>query len=76
LEKKEENNKLMNKETLKFLAIKERIAQITAEYEEKIADLRADFTIAVQDMNDQQESLRKENEELRAKLNETVAKED
>jgi predicted nucleic acid-binding Zn-ribbon protein len=75
LEKKEENNKLMNKETLKFLAIKERIAQITAEYEEKIADLRADFTIAVQDMNDQQEALRKENAELKAKLDETLAQE-
>ncbi|AXH67419.1 hypothetical protein SEA_WOFFORD_66 [Streptomyces phage Wofford] len=66
----------MNKETLKFLAIKERIAQLTADYEEKIADLRADFTLAVQDMNEERDSLRKENGELKAKIDELVQKEE
>ncbi|AYB70904.1 hypothetical protein SEA_YABOI_67 [Streptomyces phage Yaboi] len=67
---------MMNKETLKFLAIKERIAQITAEYEEKIADLRADFTIAVQEMNEEKNSLQQENAQLKAKVDELVQKEE
>lgn len=56
----------MSKDGLKFLAIKERIAQITADYEERIADLRADYTLTVEDLNGQIAKLTEENNNLKA----------
>lgn len=35
----------MTKEELKIVALTQRIAEITANYEENLADIRADFTL-------------------------------
>ncbi|QNN98312.1 hypothetical protein SEA_LILMARTIN_62 [Streptomyces phage LilMartin] len=50
-----------HKDTLKVLALKERIAEITAGYEDKIADIRADFTLAVEEFQDRIKKLEDEN---------------
>lgn len=54
-----------HKDTLKVLALKERIAEITAGYEDKIADIRADFTLAVEELQGRIDSLEKENQSLK-----------
>lgn len=36
----------MDKNELKVIALRERIAQLTAEYEDKVADLRVALTIS------------------------------
>lgn len=56
---------MTHKDTLKVLALRERIAELTAGYEDKIADIRADFTLAVEDMNNQLEKLQGENKLLK-----------
>lgn len=43
-----ENAQTISKEELKQQALLERIAQLTAEYENKIVDLRVEYTYAVQ----------------------------
>ncbi|QJD50812.1 hypothetical protein KNV00_gp207 [Streptomyces phage Bmoc] len=49
-----------HKDTLKVMALRERIAEITAGYEDKIADIRADFTLAVEDLQSQINKLEEE----------------
>ena len=60
----------MNRETLKFMAIKERIAEITAMYEEKIADLRADITLEMEQVQQRSDEKDREIMELKAQLGE------
>ncbi|QGH76374.1 hypothetical protein SEA_DAUBENSKI_66 [Streptomyces phage Daubenski] len=50
-----------HKDTLKVLALKERIAELTAGYEDKIADIRADFTLAVEEFQERIKKLEDEN---------------
>lgn len=38
----------MDKNELKVMALRERVAQLTAEYEDKIADLRVELTLQAQ----------------------------
>jgi uncharacterized small protein (DUF1192 family) len=66
----------MSKDALKFMAIKERIAQLTADYEERIADLRADYTLTVEEMNGQIAKLTEENNNLKAERDAVAEKED
>lgn len=51
-----------HKDTLKVMALRERIAELTAGYEDKIADIRADFTLAVEEMEERYKKLQDENE--------------
>ncbi len=60
----------MNRETLKFMAIKERIAEITAMYEDKIADLRADITLEMEKVQQRSDEKDREIMELKAQLGE------
>lgn len=41
-----------NKDTLKVTALKERIGSIVSEYEEHIAELRAQSTVVIQELNE------------------------
>ncbi len=41
------------KDALKVVALRNRIAEITAGYEDQLADLRAEATIVIQGLNDQ-----------------------
>ncbi|UMO76258.1 hypothetical protein SEA_TOMAS_69 [Streptomyces phage Tomas] len=61
---------MMNRETLKFMAIKERIAEITAMYEDKIADLRADITLEMEKVQQRSDEKDREIMELKAQLGE------
>lgn len=61
----------VGKETLKLIAIKQRIGEITSDYEERIADLRADITLEIQKFTDMLNELEKENMELKSRLGET-----
>jgi FtsZ-binding cell division protein ZapB len=54
-----------HKDTLKVIALKERIAELTAGYEDKIADVRADFTLAVEELQGRIDNLEKENQPLK-----------
>jgi hypothetical protein len=54
-----------HKDTLKVMALKERIAELTAGYEDKIADIRADFTIAVEEFQGNIKKLEDENQLLK-----------
>lgn len=47
----QEPNK-MTKDQLKSLALKQRIGEITSNYEDRAADLRADFTLHIDAMQD------------------------
>lgn len=51
----------MTKDQLKALALKQRIGEITSDYEDKIADIRADFT---QQYNALQDVLREQEKEI------------
>lgn len=53
------------KDALKVVALNQRLAEIVAEYENKIADLRAEFTIIINEMNEQTTSLQAEVAELK-----------
>lgn len=65
-----------HKDTLKVIALKERIAYITADYEDKLADVRADFTMAVEEMSEQIKTLQADNEALKKRLEDVAEKED
>lgn len=60
----------MNRDTLKFMAIKERIAEITAMYEEKIAELRADITLEMEQVQQRTDEKDREIMDLKAQLGE------
>jgi hypothetical protein len=46
-----------DKKDLKILALRERVAQLTAEYEDKIADLRVELTVTTQEFEAFKKSL-------------------
>jgi|SwirhirootsSR3_FD_contig_51_4248197_length_2804_multi_8_in_0_out_0_5 hypothetical protein len=54
-----------HKDTLKVMALTQRIAELTAGYEDKIADVRADFTLAVEDFEGRLKKLEDENKTLK-----------
>jgi hypothetical protein len=54
-----------HKDTLKVLALKERIAEIVSSYEDRVADIRADFTLAVEELQGNIKKLEDENKLLR-----------
>lgn len=51
----------MDKNELKILALRERISQLTTDYEDKIADLRVALTISEQEKLELVESLKEKN---------------
>lgn len=55
----------MNKHELKVQVLTERIAEIVASYEERIAEFRADATIQLTELSNENSRLSKEVEELR-----------
>ena len=69
----------MTRDQLKLLALKQRIGELTADYEDRIADIRADATQRFEAMSDalkeSDETIEKLQEQLR-KSNETEEKED
>lgn len=52
-----------DKKDLKILALRERVAQLTAEYEDKIADLRVELTVTTQEFEELKKSLESEDGE-------------
>lgn len=56
------NTDSINKDELKTRALLERVANLTAEYEDKVADLRVELTVVSQ-----------ERDSLKAELDETDA---
>lgn len=62
-----------HKDTLKVQALLERIAELTAKYEDKIADIRADFTLAVEELQNEIKRLGEENENVKSE-NEALKK--
>lgn len=69
----------MTKDQLKVLALKQRIGILTSEYEDQIADMRADFT---QQLGNMQDALREQEEQIEGllaqlrKTDETLHEED
>jgi len=63
----EEQEKL-TKDQLKVVALKQRIGQLTSDYEERIADLRADFTVEHETYNELLNKMHVENEDLKQSL--------
>lgn len=57
------------KDALKVVALRERIAQLVANYEDQIAEIRAEFTVTV-------DALQKEIERLKASSDEVSPDED
>lgn len=50
-----QENEPLTRDQFKVLALRERVAQLTAEYEDKVADLRVELTFVSQEL----ESLKK-----------------
>lgn len=46
-----------DKKDLKILALRERVAQLTAEYEDKVADLRVELTVLNAEYDSLKESI-------------------
>lgn len=42
----------MDRNELKIMALRERVAQLTADYEDKVADLRVELTLVSQELAD------------------------
>lgn len=42
----------MDRNELKIMALRERVAQLTAEYEDKVADLRVELTLVSQELEE------------------------
>ena len=53
-----------DKKDLKILALRERVATLTAEYEDKIADLRVELTLTAQELERMQKSEDGENSDV------------
>lgn len=64
----------MTKDQLKSLALKQRIGEITSNYEDRVADLRADFTLHIEGMQDRISAQEAQIESLQKQLgkNETL----
>ena len=61
----------MTKDQLKGLALKQRIGEITSDYEDRIADMRAEFTQQVGAMQDALREQETQIENLLAQLRQT-----
>lgn len=55
----------MNKEELKVVALKQKIGELVSNYEETIAEFRADATLAIANLEQQVEYLKEENAQLK-----------
>ena len=55
----------MNKDNLKVIALTQRIAEIVADYENKVADVSADYTLAVEDFQKKLADLESQNKILK-----------
>lgn len=55
----------MNKDNLKVIVLIQRIAEIVSEYENKVADVRADYTLAVEDFQKKLADLESQNKVLK-----------
>lgn len=55
----------LSKDALKVMALKERIASIVANYEEQMADFRADSTIMINTLNERVANLEEELNSIR-----------
>lgn len=51
----------MDKNELKVMALRERVAQLTADYEDKIADLRVELTLLTQRLEELEKGQEGEN---------------
>lgn len=58
----------MDKNELKIQALKERIGQLVANYEEQIADFRADATMQITGLQQENERLRNALEEKESEI--------
>jgi hypothetical protein len=58
-----EQGQPVTKEQLKILALRERVANLTAEYEDKIADLRVELTVTAQENEQLKKQLQGEGDE-------------
>jgi phage host-nuclease inhibitor protein Gam len=68
---------MLNKDELKILAFKERIAELVVSYEDRIADIRADYTLSVEQMNAKIQELQNQLDEFKdAKDNVAVPEKD
>lgn len=64
---------MTDKNTLKVQALRERLSELVGEYEEKIADIRAEVTIAVDQHKAQIEELQKSLDQAHNRLAEYEA---
>ena len=55
----------MNKDSLKLIALTQRIAELVAGYEDKLADVRADYTLASEDFQKKLTDLESQNKLLK-----------
>lgn len=55
----------MNKDNLKVIALTQRIAELVAQYEDKIADVRAEYTLAAEDFQKKLTDLESQNKFLK-----------
>lgn len=55
----------MNKDNLKVIALTQRIAEMVSLYEERLADVRADYTLAAEDFQEKLRKLESENKLLK-----------
>lgn len=58
----------MDRNELKIQAIKERVGQIVANYEEQIADFRADATMQITELQQENERLKNALEEKESEV--------
>ncbi|QMP84197.1 hypothetical protein HUN41_00068 [Streptomyces phage Coruscant] len=61
---------MTDKNELKILGYKQRMGQVTSEYEDRIIDIRVDLTLEIQRMNEEIQRLNSENQRLRDLLEE------
>lgn len=61
---------MTDKNELKILGYKQRIGEITSQYEDRILDIRADLTLEIERMNTESKRLATENQKLRDLLEE------
>ena len=67
----EQNTQNLSKDSLKVTALTQRIAAVVAQYEEELADLRAEATVQIHDLQNQIIAL---SASLEEKRNEVSAK--
>lgn len=61
---------MTDKNELKILGYRQRIGEITSQYEDRILDIRADLTLEIQRIENENKTLIEENQRLRSLLEE------